>query len=55
MAKKLVGVVLVVFVGFWMFTDPDGLAETAKSAGSSGWDLTTEAFGGVIDFVGEMA
>ncbi|WP_181407663.1 hypothetical protein [Nocardioides sambongensis] len=53
-AKKLIGVVVVVFLGFWMFTDPDGLAETAKSAGAGAWALTTQLFSGVIDFVGEM-
>lgn len=54
MAKKLIALVLIVFLGFWMFTDPSGLADTAKAAGSSGWDLTSQAFDGVIDFVGAM-
>lgn len=49
-AKKLFAVVIVVFLGFWMFTDPNGLAATAKSVGSGGWDLATQAFTGVIDF-----
>ncbi|TWG96819.1 hypothetical protein L615_004000000320 [Nocardioides sp. J9] len=53
-AKKLIALVVVVFLGFWMFTDPSGLAETSKSAASNGWDLTTKAFDGVIDFVGAM-
>lgn len=53
-AKKLIGVVVVVFLGFWMFTDPNGLAESAKSAGSGAWALTTQLFSGVIDFLGEM-
>ncbi len=50
-AKKLIGVVVVVFLGFWMFTDPAGLASTAKSAGGGGWDLATDFFTGVIDFL----
>lgn len=53
-AKKLIAVLAVVFVGFWMFTDPAGLAETSKSAGSEGWALTTQAFSGIIDFVGAL-
>ncbi|GAA4802390.1 hypothetical protein ACFQ0K_12890 [Nocardioides caeni] len=53
-AKKLIAVLAVVFLGFWMFTDPDGLAETAKSAGSEGWALTSQAFAGIIDFVGAL-
>lgn len=52
--KKLFGLVVVVFLGFWMFTDPTGLAETAKSAGSNGWDLATQAFSGLIDFIGAL-
>ncbi|UMG92998.1 hypothetical protein [Nocardioides sp. TF02-7] len=36
-AKKLIAVVVVVFLGFWMLTDPSGLAENAKSAGGEGW------------------
>lgn len=50
--KKLIALVAVVFLGFWMFTDPSGLASTSQSAASNGWDLTTDAFKGVIDFVG---
>lgn len=53
-AKKLLGVVIVVFLGFWMFTDPNGLAVTAKDAGSHGWDLATQGFTGVIHFVGAL-
>ncbi|WP_158296527.1 hypothetical protein [Nocardioides albidus] len=53
-AKKLIALVVIVFLGFWMFTDPASLADTSKSAASGGWDLTTEAFSGVIDFVGAM-
>lgn len=52
--KKVIALVVIVFLGFWMFTDPNGLAETAKSAGSNGWDLTTDAFNGIIDFVRAM-
>ena len=32
-AKKVVAVVVIVFLGFWMFTDPDGLAQNAKDGG----------------------
>ena len=52
--KKLIALVVIVFLGFWMFTDPNGLADTSKAAASNGWDLTTDAFSGVIDFVGAM-
>jgi hypothetical protein len=53
-AKKLIGVVIVVFLGFWLFTDPNGLAVTAKDAGTQGWHLTTEAFTGIIDFLSAL-
>ena len=53
-AKKLIVLVAIVFLGFWMFTDPTGLADASKAAASGGWDLTTQAFNGVIDFVGAM-
>ena len=53
-AKKLIAVVVVVFLGFWMLQDPNGLAETAKSAGDGGWNVTEKLFTGVIDFVGAL-
>ena len=53
-AKKLILLVAIVFLGFWMFTDPAGLADISKAAASGGWDLTSDAFSGVIDFVGAM-
>ena len=31
-AKKVVGILLVLFLGFWMFQDPHGFAQTAKDA-----------------------
>lgn len=54
-AKKIAVVAVVVaFLGFWMLNDPAGLAETAKSAGSEGWSLTTDVFRGIISFLGEL-
>lgn len=53
-AKKLFALVVVVFLGFWMLTDPSGLAATAKSAGGEGWRLTTQLFDGVISFLGAL-
>jgi hypothetical protein len=48
--KKAVLVLVVVFLGFWMFTDPNGLAVAAKSAGAQAWELTEQLFAAVIDF-----
>ncbi len=53
-AKKLITVVVVVFLGFWMLSDPTGLADTARSAGGEGWSVTEKLFTGVIDFVGAL-
>ncbi len=53
-AKKLIAVVIVVFLGFWMLSDPTGLATAAKSAGDEGWSVTERLFTGVIDFVGAL-
>ena len=52
--KKLLIVVVIVFFGFWMFTDPNGLATTSKDAAGEGWSMAKQLFRGVIDFVGAM-
>lgn len=52
--KKLVLVVLVLFVGFWMFTDPRGLASFAQDSGGGLWTMTQDLFGHVIDFLGAL-
>ncbi len=53
-AKKAILALLVVFLGFWMFTDPDGLAEAAESTASTLWDLLVDLFEAVIAFFGEL-
>lgn len=53
-AKKAVLALLVVFLGFWMFTDPRGLADAAGAAGSGGWSLLTQVFDALIRFVGAL-
>jgi hypothetical protein len=52
--KKAVIAVVVVFLGFWMFTDPNGLADAAQSAGGQTWQWTEQLFGAVIDFFGAL-
>ena len=37
---------LVVFLGFWMFTDPSGLAVAGKEGGSAAWGLLAYALSG---------
>jgi hypothetical protein len=54
-AKKALLAVVVVFLGFWMFTDPNGLADAATAAGAQTWQLATQLFTAVIDFFGALA
>ncbi|MCZ4500058.1 MAG: hypothetical protein JWQ74_2613 [Marmoricola sp.] len=49
--KKSVGLLVVVFIGFYMFTDPNGLAQTAKDGGAALWTALTQLFGALIDFI----
>ncbi len=53
-AKKAVLVVIVVFVGFWMFTDPNGLAQAARAGAGQVWNLATDLFSAVIDFIAAL-
>ncbi len=53
-AKKALLVLVVVFLGFWMFTDPNGMAQAAKDAGAQVWSLAEQLFTAVIDFVGAL-
>lgn len=52
--RKAVIALLVLFGGFWMVTDPHGLAQSAQTAGSNGADLTGELFTAMITFVREL-
>lgn len=52
--KKAIIALVVVFLGFWMFTDPNGLADSAQSAGGQTWEWTQQLFGAVIDFFGAL-
>lgn len=49
--KKGVGLLVVVFIVFYMFTDPNGLATLAKEGSSKGWDGLQQLFSGIITFV----
>lgn len=50
-AKKLVVMGVLLFVGFWMFTDPRGLADLTKVGAGQGWDLLAQGLEGLIRFV----
>jgi hypothetical protein len=52
--KRAIVVLLVIFVGFWMITDPHGLAESAQRAGNQGADLAGELFSSLITFLRDL-
>ena len=53
-AKKVMLVVVLVFLGFWMFTDPSGMAEASKAAFSGTWNIAEDLFQAVIRFFGAL-
>ena len=53
-AKKAVLALVVVFLGFWMFTDPNGLAAAAGAGAGKTWQLAQQLFTAIIDFVGAL-
>ncbi len=44
--KKGVGLLIILFLGFWLVQDPNGFANSAENAGSGVW--------GVLQAVWEM-
>lgn len=53
-AKKLLLLVGVVFIGFWLLKDPQGLAEVAGAGGGVAWEFTAGLFDAAITFVNEI-
>jgi hypothetical protein len=51
--KKILLLLVVVFLGFYRFTDPAGLADLTKNGGGEGWDLTTQLFEAPSTFLDE--
>lgn len=48
--KKGVGLLVILFLGFWLVQDPNGFADSAKGATTGLWDLLVKLFDGVISF-----
>lgn len=48
--KKGVGLLVILFLGFWLVQDPSGFADSAKNATSTIWDLLVKLFDAIISF-----
>jgi hypothetical protein len=53
--KKLILLVGALFIAFWLFQDPQGLADVASTFGEKGWDVTQQLFESVISFVSTIS
>ena len=48
--KKGVGLLVLLFLGFWLVQDPNGLANTAQEAGSAIWNVVSTLFESLREF-----
>jgi hypothetical protein len=53
--KKGVGLLVILFLGFWLVQDPNGFAASAKSTGTSIWDLLVKLFDASISFIKSLS
>ena len=53
--KKGVGLLVILFLGFWLVQDPSGFADSAKSTVSTIWDLLTQIFDSSISFLKSLS
>ena len=53
--KKGVGLLVILFLGFWLVQDPNGFADSAKSTVSTIWDLLTQVFDSSISFLKSLS
>lgn len=54
-AKKVVLLLLLLFLGFWMYQNPHSFAVSAKELFAGTWDALTVVFRGLIRFFGELS
>jgi hypothetical protein len=48
--KKGVGLLVILFLGFWLVQDPNGLANSVQNAGNAIWDVLSTLFGSLREF-----
>jgi hypothetical protein len=49
--RKGLGLVVVVFIIWFMFTDPGGLAQLSKEIGTWVWDMLVQLFQALTQFL----
>jgi hypothetical protein len=49
--KKGIGLVVVLFVVWYLFTNPAGLATTSKAIGTGAWDMLVKLFQALTQFL----
>lgn len=52
--KKGAALVVVLFLGFYLFTDPNGAATMVQELGTAIWGLLVSLFEAVIEFIGAL-
>ena len=48
--KKGAGLLVLLFIGFWLVQDPNGLANSAQEAASTVWDVLSTLFSSLREF-----
>ena len=48
--KKGLGLLVILFLGFWLVQDPNGFGDSAKGATTALWDLLMKLFDSIIRF-----
>ena len=52
--RKGLMIIIVLFIGYYLFTNPAGLASTARDGGSALWDALTGLFDTLIRFINAL-
>lgn len=52
--KRVLVLLALVFLGVWIYTDPTGGAEVARSIAVGVWRFTVSIVDAVVDFVGSV-
>ena len=52
--KKGIALLVVVFIGWLLVTDPAGTATLAKDLGGKSWELLTNLFEAISEFIGAI-